>query len=151
MKKMLLVAAGLAGLATALPAAAQFQKPGDAIEYRQSAFTLIANHFGRVAAMAQGKAPFDAKVAAENIAIVSTLSKLPLTAFGPGTDKGHKTDAKPAVWTDTAGFKAAADKYVAAIDKLDAAGKTGDFAQIKAAVGETGGACKGCHDKFREK
>ncbi|MCD0422835.1 cytochrome c [Rubrivivax sp. JA1024] len=151
MKKMSLAAAAVAGLVTALPAAAQFQKPGDAIEYRQSAFTLIASHFGRVAAMAQGKAPFDAKVAAENIAIVSTLAKLPLTAFGPGTDKGHGTEAKAAVWSDAAGFKAAADKYVAAIDKLDAAGKTGDFAQIKAAVGETGGSCKGCHDKFKEK
>ncbi|MBZ8140858.1 cytochrome C [Rubrivivax gelatinosus] len=151
MKKMLLVAAAVAGLATALPAAAQFQKAEDAIHYRQSAFTLIGNHFSRVAAMAQGKAPFDAKVAAENIAIVSTLSKLPLSAFGPGTDKGGSTKAKPDAWSDAAGFKAAADKYVAAVDKLDAAGKSGDFGQIKAAVGETGGACKGCHDKFKSK
>ncbi|MFM1856936.1 MAG: hypothetical protein RLZ83_2245, partial [Pseudomonadota bacterium] len=32
----------------ALPAAAQFQKPEDAIKYRQAAFTLMGNHFSRI-------------------------------------------------------------------------------------------------------
>ena len=55
-----------ATLVTALPAAAQFQKPEDAIKYRQSAFTVMANHFGRIGAMVQGKAPYDAKIVARN-------------------------------------------------------------------------------------
>ncbi len=151
MKKTMLVAAAALTALTALPAAAQFQKPGDAIEYRQGAWTLIAAHFGRVAAMAQGKAPFDAKVAAENIELVNTLHKLPLAAFGPGTDKGHRTEAKPEIWSDAAGYKAASDEYVAEIANLDPAGKACDFAQIKAAVGGVGQSCKGCHDKYRAK
>ena len=64
MKKPLALLAALAAL-TALPAAAQFQKPEDAIKYRQGAFTIMGNHMARIGAMAQGRTPFDAKVAAD--------------------------------------------------------------------------------------
>ena len=76
------------------PAFAQFQKPEDAVKYRKAAFTVTAAHFSRIGAMANGRVPFDAKVAAENAALVETMSKLPWDAFGPGTDKGD-TRAKP--------------------------------------------------------
>ncbi len=148
MKKIAFAAAILASM-WSLPASAQFQKPEDAIKYRQSAFTLLGNHFGRVAGMAQGKIPFDAKVAAENTAVLVTLSKLPTAAFGEGTDKGAPTRAKPEIWKDGAKFKAAAEKMMAEVAKLDTAAKTGSLDAIKAAVGGVGGACKGCHDDFR--
>ena len=135
--------------ATSLPAAAQFAKPEDAIKYRQSALTVMANHFGRISAMAQGRVPFDAKVAADNAQIVSTLSRLPYTAFGEGTDKGAPTRAKPEVWSQNAKFKEAADKMIAEVAKLDAAAKGGNLDQIKVAAGAVGSACKACHDDFR--
>ncbi len=149
MKRLLLATATVAGLAAALPAAAQWQKPEDAIKYRQSALTVMANHFGRIGAMAQGRVPFDAKVAAENAVIVSDLAKLPWAAFGPGTDKGMPNRAKPEIWSDGAKFKAAADKMVAEVAKLDAAAKSGNLDQLKAAAGAVGASCKGCHDDFR--
>lgn len=40
MHRLLLAAVAAAGFATALPAAAQFAKPEDAIKYRQSAMFL---------------------------------------------------------------------------------------------------------------
>jgi len=149
MKRLLLAAATVAGLATALPAAAQWAKPEDAIKYRQSAFTVMANHFGRVGAMAQGKAPFDAKAAADNVAIALTMSKLPFVAFAEGTDKGMPNRAKPEIWSNNAKFKAAAEKMQEEMVKLDAAAKTGNFDSVKAAAGAVGGACKACHDDFR--
>lgn len=149
MNRSLLVAAAVAGLASALPAAAQWQKPEDAIKYRQSAFTVMANHFGRIGAMAQGRVPFDAKAAADNAAIVSAMANLPWAAFGAGTDKGMPNRAKPEVWSDAAKFKAAADKMVAEVAKLDAAAKSGNLDQLKAAAGGVGGSCKACHDDFR--
>jgi len=136
-------------LAAALPAAAQFAKPEDAIKYRKAAFTLMQAHFGRVGAMASGKVPFDAKVAAENIEIAATLSNLPYAAFGPGTDKGT-TDAKPEVWSESDKFRAAATKMLDEMTKLQAAAKTGKLDQIKAAFGPVAQACKACHDKFRK-
>ena len=149
MKSLLLAAATVAGLATALPAAAQWQKPEDAIKYRQSALTVMANHFGRIGAMAQGKAPFDAKAAAENAVIVSDMAKLPWAAFGPGTDKGMPNRAKAEIWSDAAKFKAASEKMIAEVAKLDAAAKSGNHDAIKAAAGGVGGSCKACHDDFR--
>ena len=82
-----------------LPAMAQFQKPEDAIKYRKSVMTVQAAHFGRIGAMVNGRVPYDAKVVADNAAIVETMSKLPWVAFGPGTDKGE-TRALPAIWTE---------------------------------------------------
>lgn len=149
MKRLLLATATVAGLATALPAAAQWQKPEDAIKYRQSAFTVMANHFGRIGAMAQGRVPFDAKVAADNAAIVSAMATLPWAAFGAGTDKGMPNRSKPEIWSEGAKFKAAADKMVAEVAKLDAAAKSGNLDQLKAAAGAVGGTCKACHDDYR--
>lgn len=137
------------GLVASLPAAAQFQKPEDAIKYRQAAFTVMSAHFGRIAAMAQGKAPFDAKAAADNAAIVLEMSKLPYTAFGEGTDKGLPQRAKPEVWKEPAKFKAAADKMQGEVVKLDAAAKSGSLDAIKTAAGAVGQSCKACHDDFR--
>ena len=146
MKRLLLVAA--IALAS-VPAAAQFQKPEDAIKYRQSAFTVMANHFGRVAAMAQGRVPFDAKVAAENADIVLTMSKLPYAGFGDGTDKGLPHRAKPEIWKEQAKFNDLANKMQGEVVKLDAAARSGSLDALKAAVGAVGGSCKACHDDFR--
>lgn len=147
---MLIALAALAGLGTALPAAAQFAKPEDAIKYRQGAFTVMAAHFGRVAGMAQGKIPFDAKAAAQNTEIATMMSSLPFSAFGPGTDKGN-TKAKPEVWAQMDKFNAGAKKMQEEMTKLNVAAKGGSLDAIKAAVGDVGKACKGCHDDFRAK
>ena len=149
MKRLLSAAVATLAVMAALPAAAQFQKPEDAIKYRQSAFTVMGNHVGRIGAMAAGRAPFDAKAAAESANIVSTLAALPMAAFGPGTDKGLPNRAKPEIWSDAAKFKAAGDKMVAEVAKLDAAAKSGSLDAIKAAMGGVGGSCKACHDDFR--
>ena len=149
MKRLFLTITTVAGLAAALPAAAQFQKPEDAIKYRQGAFTVMAAHFGRVGAMANGRVPFDAKVAQDNMAVVMAVHKLPMAAFGEGTDKGAPQRAKPEVWKDGAKFKAAGEKMVAEMAKLDAAVKGGNLDAIKAAFGPAGGSCKACHDDFR--
>lgn len=141
----------VAGLGAAGSALAQFQKSEDAIEYRQGAFFVMGQHFGRIGAVVQGKAPFDAKTTADNAAIVATLSKLPFTAFGDDTKSGHNTKAKPEVWTDRAKFDAAATKMQEEVAKLDVAAKTGDLDQIKAAFGNAGKSCKACHDDFRNK
>jgi cytochrome c556 len=139
-----------AAITLSAPASAQFAKPEDAVKYRKASFTVMAAHFGRLGAMATGKAPFDAKAAAENADLVLTLSKLPWAAFGAGTDTGE-TKAKPEIWKEPAKFKAAADKMQAEVVKLAAAAKTGNEANLKAAFGPAAETCKGCHDEFRAK
>ena len=135
----------------AAPAAAQFAKPEDAIKYRQSALFIQSQHFGRIGAMANGKVPFDAKVAAENADVVAEMAKLPWAAFGPGTDKGGNTKAKPEIWTDQAKFKESSDRLITESGKLAAAAKTGNLDSLKTAFAATADTCKSCHDAFRNK
>ena len=148
-RTMMSLATAVLVLATALPAAAQFAKPEDAIKYRKAVFTVMGTHFGRVAAMANGRIPFDAKVAADSAEIATSMSKLPFVAFGPGTDKGE-TRAKPEIWTDGDKVKRLAEKMQEEIVKFNVAAKTGNIDTIKAAAGETGKACKACHDDYRK-
>ncbi len=138
-----------AAVTLAVPAQAQFAKPEDAIKYRKAVMTLQSAHFGRIAAMASGRVPFDAAAAVENATILETVTRLPLAGFTPGSDKGE-TRAKPEVWTDMAKFKATGDKLNGEAIKLLAAAKAGNLDNIKAAVGSVGGTCKSCHDDFRK-
>jgi cytochrome c556 len=132
-----------------LPAQAQFAKPEDAIKYRKASFTVMAAHFGRLGAMANGRIPYDAKSAADNADVVATLSKLPWAAFGEGTDKGD-TRAKPEVWKEAAKYKQAADQMQSEIMKLNTAAKAGNIDALKAAFGPAAASCKACHDNFRK-
>lgn len=148
MKFIASFAIAAAAVTMALPASAQFAKPEDAVKYRQNALFVMAQHFGRVGAMANGRVPFDAKVAAENAEIVAEMARLPWAGFGPGTDKISQK-AKPEIWTEQAKFKEHSDKMVAETGKLLAAAKTNNLDNLKAAFGATAGTCKACHDAYR--
>lgn len=149
MKKLVTLILASAAATLSVPAMAQFAKPEDAIKYRQSSLFVMQQNFARVAAMAAGRVPFDAKVAAESSEVAAYMSKLPWAAFGDGTDKGAPTKAKAEIWTDKAKFNEYAEKMQGDMNKLNAAAKTGNLDSIKAAVGAVGGSCKTCHDAFR--
>jgi cytochrome c556 len=150
MKKIILTLIAISAASVSFSAAAQFAKPEDAVKYRKAAFTITATHFGRLGAMAQGKVPFDAKIATENAEIVAEMAKLPWHAFGEGTETAE-TKAKPEVWKQSAKFKEAAEKLQNESVKLVAAAKTGKEDAFKAAFASTGGTCKSCHDDFKNK
>jgi cytochrome c556 len=149
MKSFIHLASACALLAVSVSASAQFAKPEDSIRYRQSSLFIMGQHFARIGAMANGRAPFDAKVAAENAEIVATMAKLPWAGFGPGTDKGAPTKAKAEIWTEQVKFREAGEKTMAETAKLAAAAKTGNLDALKAAFGATAGSCKACHDAYR--
>jgi len=147
-----LVAAGLAlalGAGYTLSALAQV-KPETLIKQRQAAMTLQGKYFGPLAAMAQGKAPFDAKIVARNAEFLNALDKMPWDGFNPATAEA-KSAALPEVYKDPAKFKAAQELLQTNVGKLVAAAKGGNEGAIKAAIGDVGKACGGCHDNFRQK
>lgn len=129
---------------------AQFAKPEDAVKYRKNALFVMQQHFGRLAAMAQGKMPYDAKLAADNALIVANMAGLPWDGFVEGTDKGE-TKAKPEIWKNKENFRQLSEKFVAEVGKLKTASATGKLDDLKAAVNATAGACKACHDEYRAK
>lgn len=128
---------------------AQFSRPEDAIKYRQSVMFLIAQHFGRIAAVIKGQSPYDSDSVAQNAMLVETLSKLPWEAFAvQGTDKGQ-TRLKTNALTEPDRFRKAANELEATSTKLAAAAKQGKLDAIKAPFGEVAKSCQGCHEQFR--
>ena len=148
MKKMAIALLGFAGVVS-FSAQAQM-KPEDAIKLRQSAMKLIGYNFGSIGAMVNDRKPYNKDEAIRNASRVDVLSTQPFEFFIAGTDKGE-TRAKAEIWKDTAKFNAAAEKFQAEVAKLAQVARTGDMAALKAQFGAAGGACKACHDDFREK
>lgn len=151
MKSLVALILAASAVTFATPSMAQFAKPESAVKYRQSAMTVMATHFGRLGAMANGKVPFDAKEASESAAIVEFMSKLPWAGFVEGTDKVGNTKALPEIWSQSAKFKEASEKLMAETAKLNVAAKAGTLDSLKGAFGSAGGACKSCHDSFQAK
>ena len=148
MKAFAALTLAAAALTLSAPASAQFAKAEDAIKYRQSALFVMGQHFGRLGAMANGKAPFDAKAAQDSADIVLYMSKLPWAGFGPGTEGGK---AKPEVWKEQPKFQDLTQKMQAEVVKLEAAAKTGNLDNLKAAFGPAANSCKSCHDSYRNR
>ena len=149
MPRLLLAVATVAVMATALPAAAQFQKPEDAVKYRKAGMTLIGAHFSRIGAMTQGKVPFDGAAAAANAEIITRLTSLPFAGFVDGTSGTEKGTPKANVWTERAKFDAGAKKMQEEVAKLATVAKTANLEQLKTAFSAAAGTCKSCHDDFR--
>lgn len=149
MKRFALAAAVLAvsGSLISASASAQFAKPDDAIKYRQSAFTVLTTHMGRLGAMARGDVPFDAAAAQASARVVEVVSHLPWDAFPPGSNTGAaKIKGDP--WKDAATFTKLQGDLKAQTAKLPAAVATLDG--LKAQVGATSRVCRECHESFRQ-
>ena len=146
MLRRLLLAALAAGIA--LPAAAQFARPEEAVKYRQATWLVLNQHFARIGLVTRGRLPFDGRAVLRDAEVVETLARLPAAAFGPGTDLGSD-HARPEIWTESQRFRELGERLVGATGKLTAAARTQDLDQIKAAYGAAANTCKECHDAYR--
>ena len=149
MKKVLL---GAAVIASFVAAAAQAQVPADrSVKYRQSALTVMSNHFGRINAHIKGERQLTPAQLELSAAVVEDMSKVAYDGFIEGTEQSKGTRAKPEIWKEWAKFKEAQTKIQGETPKLVAAAKSGDKAALQAAFGGVGGACKNCHDPYQAK
>jgi len=134
----------------AAPAWAQFAKPEAAVEYRQSAFTIIANHMARIKFQLEYTKP-NMEAVRNSAAIVDMLKTLPFEAFVPGSSDVGDTAAKPEIWTEREKFDKLAKEMQDAVGQLNVAAKARDPIAIRAAFGNAGKACKNCHDDYKKK
>jgi len=138
------------GTACALPVYAQV-KPDVLVKQRQSAMVLQGKYFyGHLRPTAQGKMPYDASSIARDVGFLDALSKMPWDGFTPAT-KDVKSAALPAVFSDTAKFKEAQDRFTGEVAKLVEITHKGDEAAIKQQILAVDKACGGCHENFRER
>ena len=144
-----LALAATAAAALTLPAYAQV-KPDVLVKQRQSAMVLQGKYFGPMAGMAQGKIPYNQQVVVRNANFLDPLSKMAWDGFDAST-KGEKSAALPAVWSDSAKFKQAVERFEGEATKLAQVAKSGDEGAVKSQIQAVGKTCAACHDDFREK
>lgn len=148
MKNVLVL--GVISLALTTNAIAQV-KPEDQIKFRQAGYSFMSWNMGKIKVNLEGQ--FDAKeveVAANAIAGIANSRMGAL--FGPGTDKGIgnvKTRVKPEFFQNKEEVGKLAKDFIAAANNLSKVAASGDKAAIKQAFGDTGEACKACHEQFR--
>jgi cytochrome c556 len=144
---------GLAiGTALLLVSGATFAqvKPEILVKQRQAKMTLQGKYFFPLAAMAQGKLPYNADVVRTNAAYLDNLSRMAWDGFDPAT-KGVQSRALPAVFDQPEKFKEAASRLENEASKLYQVSRSGDEAAVKAQIGAVGKACGGCHESFQAK
>ncbi|MCJ1900922.1 MULTISPECIES: cytochrome c [Paracoccus] len=144
----------LAAAVLALPAMAQASEPGDIAAARIGYFSLVNLEMGGLAAMAQGKAPYDAERARALAGDLKLLSEyLHDDLLMPGTsnaDLAGKTRALPAIWEQTEDYRAKGMAFREAVATLHGVAGEGQEA-LAPAVGQVGATCKACHDSYRAK
>ncbi|WP_054440043.1 cytochrome c [Novosphingobium sp. ST904] len=119
---------------------------------REANFKAIGKANKAAKSALEAASPDFATVAASATSIQTDAGKIVgLFPDGSGKESGEKTEALPTIWQKPAEFKAAADKLATAAGNLKVAADAKDAKAATLAMGEIGGACKGCHDTFREK
>jgi cytochrome c556 len=121
-----------------------------AAQQRHANFEQLGKLFGALNGELRKPEPDKVAVAATTKAMRELANALP-TWFprGSGVEARPLSHAKANIWTDAAGFTAAASNLQAQIGKLDQAAVSGDLAAVRSEVRATGGACKACHDVYR--
>jgi cytochrome c556 len=148
----LAMAAGLAAGAAwaADPAPAPTTPGGKAVVARQAHYKELNGAFRAINEQLRAEMPDKAAIAANAAKMKDLAADLPSWfPKGSGPEAGIKTAAKAEVWTDAAGFAAAATKLQDETAKLQDVAAAGDLDAIKAQVRATNAACKACHDTYR--
>jgi len=146
---MMMVGAGMA-VAAAGTAYAQLA-PKDAVSVRVNAYRETGAAFKNINDQLKSGSPV--KIMMRSSArTIAGAARDQHTWFpaGSGPEAGVKTKAKPAIWTDTAGFGAAQARFQREADLMVKVVETGDATQMQKQAKALGQACASCHSKFRE-
>jgi cytochrome c556 len=142
-----------AGVLVALAFAASAQvlaqeNPNRLIGQRKAAMELQAKYLGQLAAMAKGRAAFDAQIAQRNADYIAVLTQMPWDDFQQSTAGSERTRAKPELYKDPAKFKSRIDNLHGEVQKLVTAAHGGSADAVKAAAFSVARACNACHEDF---
>lgn len=151
------IVAALGAVALTLGAAARSSAAADdaaakpdphaaVVQARQAGFRLqLAAFFQIKAAIARGD---DVKTLVLPASAIAGWGKAIPAMFPPGSSASG-TKALPTVWSDRAGFEAAAAEMTAAAAKLTDLAKAGDMPGFQTQYAALGKTCGDCHSKYR--
>jgi cytochrome c556 len=141
------LAAAAIMFATAAASAGEDKPAAGVIEGRQAAMRMSGAVLGAMkGAIDRGD---DVKNQGFPASALASWAKA-IPGMFPAGSAGPDSGALPAVWSDRAGFEAAAAAYAAAAGKLGDAARAGDTAAFAAAWTQVRATCGGCHDKYKQ-
>ncbi|WP_232962529.1 c-type cytochrome [Paracoccus tegillarcae] len=124
----------------------------DALEARQGFMKMLSINMGTLSGMAKGDIAYDeaaATTAGNNLEALTGYAVPALFIEGTSTDDGVETEALPAIWENSEDF---ASKFSGLQEAAAGAGAAvaGGQESIGPVLQQLGGACKDCHDDYRE-
>lgn len=139
-----------AALAVSAGMALAQQKPADAVKARQEAMKSLGGDSKIINDALKTDMP-------DKAAVIDAFHRIAdkgknvgmLFPKGSGPESGLKTRAKAEIWSDAAGFKTAADNFVAVTADLAKVSASSSADDLKAAAKKMNEACGGCHKPFR--
>lgn len=123
------------------------------IKARQAYMQVLGYNVGILGAMARGRVPYDAEMAtaaAQNLNFAAQMNNGSMWPMGSDMDSHADTVAKVELWqnfSEAGGYLT--DMSTATANLVGEAGNGVDA--MKAAFGDVGKTCSGCHKQFRAK
>lgn len=115
---------------------------------RHTMMEQVGETTGVLAAMARGEADYDPRAAIVGMRLYRSVGAALPYMFPEGSETGNDTRAASAIWSDMAGFVAAANKFEADATANIATAGTG-LEAFQAAFGAVAQNCRACHETYR--
>jgi cytochrome c556 len=132
-----------------LPAKAPFANPQDAIVARKAGFKESSKIFKIMKrALASGG---DVQALAGQANWLADWGQQMAGMFPDGSENGHRTHARPAIWSDRAKFNHDAEDFANQAKELARLAQANDRAGFAAQYQRTDRSCGACHKSFRER
>lgn len=141
-------------LSLCLPLAAAAAPPDEAIRYRQGVLTAMEWNLSRMAAMVQGRVPFEAdrfRQRAERLVLLGEIVDEGFADAASARGDGEQTRASYRIWEAPARFAQLMEEMRSRSQALQQAAAEGQSrAALRPLVGRLAQSCKACHDKYRD-
>lgn len=144
--------AALAALAAVALAAPLVAAPADTVRERIAGYRTLGAAFKAVNDQLRAGTG-EAVVIQRSARTISDTARHQYRWFpaGTGARPGLKTGARSDIWSRPADFRRAQDGFAQKARAFEQVAATRNTEVIRAAARDLGGACKGCHDDFRNK
>ncbi len=152
MKLAVILTAGVLSLST--PFALAETDVDKSIEYRQGVFRAMEWNLTRMAAMAQGRATFEADDFARRAERLQMLGTIVDEGFADAESaKGNAVETRASwrIWDTTDRYQTLMQEMQSRSEALHQAASDGrERDELRPLVGRLAQSCKACHDKYRD-
>ncbi len=116
-------------------------------DYRHESMEAIGGHFQSVLKIVRGDVPFESHLSMHADALAD-YGEIMASLFAEGSEGGEALDK---IWDEPEKFSEAVENFKDATAEFKkVVDNDGEEGEVSSAFRAVGGACKGCHDSYRE-